>query len=379
MPWPSNGDYYNFKEEAIKLHAPQVSGVYGIYNFKHHILIGQANNIREALLRHKKENQFRFRRLQPTGFTFEACPVEFKEFRVRQLIWEYQPVIQSDETVGLAALWRSWTTPRATAFNPYTGALKQPADNDRKPSALTGVGEKAAESARVPRDQFALVSSGLAFIIVAIALLVLLAENKTVAESWTRQVLSFAQSLTSANNQPNSPVLSVAQTRDTATLLDDATTSTTGTSAPAAESQAEQQVAGVIEPADGPAAPSTPSNASPSIDKSVAAPVGKDEPAGTQAVKREDSRPLWTVQASATTDKNEAKALLDGLKAKGYDAFIVEAEIKGHNWYRIRVGNLPSRREAEALGKVLQSKEGFRDAFIAQSTKADVILAANNR
>jgi cell division septation protein DedD len=85
------------------------------------------------------------------------------------------------------------------------------------------------------------------------------------------------------------------------------------------------------------------------------------------------------VQASATTEKKEAIVLLDGLKAKGYDAFIVEAEIKGHTWYRIRVGNLPSRQEAEALGKILQSKEGFRDAFIAQSTKTEVVLAANSR
>jgi DedD protein len=103
--------------------------------------------------------------------------------------------------------------------------------------------------------------------------------------------------------------------------------------------------------------------------------VGKNEPARSPTADREDSRRLWTVQASATTDKNDAKALFDHLKAKGYDAFIVEAEVKGHNWYRIRVGNLPSRQEAEALGKTLQSKEGFRDAFIAQSTEADVILA----
>jgi cell division septation protein DedD len=151
---------------------------------------------------------------------------------------------------------------------------------------------------------------------------------------------------------------------------------TTGTSAPAAESPTEQLIAGVIEGADDPTAPSTPPNASASIDKkSAAAPVVENELTKSQTVKREDSRRLWTVQASATTDKNDAKALLDHLKAKGYDAFIVEAEVKGHNWYRIRVGNLPSRQEAEVLGKTLQSKEGFRDAFIAQTTEADVILA----
>jgi cell division septation protein DedD len=374
VPWPSNGDYYNFKEEAIKLHAPPVSGVYGVYNFKHHILIGQANNIREALLRHQRENKFRFRRLQPTGFTFEACSVEFKEFRFRELIWEYQPVIQSDETVGLAALWRSWTTPRARAFHAHAGAPRQSAENYRKPSALTRDGEKRPARARVHRDQFALASSGFAFIIVAIALSVLLAENKTVAESWTRQLLSFAHNLTSSNEQ-RSPAVSLTPTPDTR-APDDATMPTTGTSAPAAESPTEQLIAGVIEGADDPTAPSTPPNASASIDKkSAAAPVVENELTKSQTVKREDSRRLWTVQASATTDKNDAKALLDHLKAKGYDAFIVEAEVKGHNWYRIRVGNLPSRQEAEVLGKTLQSKEGFRDAFIAQTTEADVILA----
>jgi len=375
VPWPSNGDYYNFKEDAINLHAPPVAGVYGIYNFKHHILIGQANNIRQALLRHQKENKFRFRRLQPTGFTFEACAVEFKEFRVRELIWEYQPVIQSDETVGLAALWRSWKTPRARAFHAHAGALKQPAGNHRKPGAVTGAGEKRAASVRVHRDQFALVSSGFAFIIVAIALSVLLAENKTVAESWTRQLLSFAHNLTSSNQQRSPEAVSLISTPDTP-APDDATTPATGTAAPVAESPTEQMVAGVIEPADGATAPSTPPDASASIDKkSAAAPVNKDEPARASTSKSEDSRPLWTVQASATTDINDAKVLLDRLKAKGYDAFIVEAEVKGHNWYRIRVGNLPIRQEAEALGKTLQSKEGFRDAFIAQSTEADVILA----
>jgi cell division septation protein DedD len=379
VPWPSNGDYYNFKEKAIELHAPPVSGVYGIYNFKHHILIGQANNIRQALLRHQKENKFRFRRLQPTGFTFEACPVEFKELRARELIWEYQPVIQSDETVGLAALLRSWTTPRARAFHAHTGPLKQPAGNYRKPSALTGAGEKRAASARVHRDQFAMASSGFAFIIVAIALSVLLAENKTVAESWTRQLLSFAHNLTSSNEQRSPEVVSLTPTPDTP-ASDDATTPTTRTSAPAAESQTEQLVASVIERADGASAPSTPPKAPAGIDKkNAAAPVNKNEPARSPTAKREDSRPLWTVQASATTDINDAKALLDHLKAKGYDAFIVEAEIKGHSWYRIRVGTLANRQEAEALGKTLQSKEGFRDAFIAQSSKAEVVLAANSR
>ena len=374
MPWPANGDYYSFKEEAIKLHTPPVSGLYGLFNLKHHILIGQSNNIREALLHHQRITKFRFRRLQPTGFTFEACPAELREFRVRQLTWEYQPVIRSDNTIGFAAWWRSSRTTSARAFHPKVAALgqAQASKHHAKPNPKR-VAEKNPAT-RVHRDQFALASTSFALIIVAIALFVLLAENKTVAESWTRQVLSLADRFT-AFAQQSSPIASLVQTPQ-AVVANDAT-------ATAAEPQPEQQVASAsraLEPAVAATAPAPLSSAAESIDKkSAAVPASNSDPAGAKSQRKADSPPSWTVQALATTDKSDANSWLDRLKAKGYDAFIVEAEIKGQSWYRVRVGNLSSRQEAERLGKILQSKEGFRDAFIAQSTKAEVILAANSR
>jgi DedD protein len=111
----------------------------------------------------------------------------------------------------------------------------------------------------------------------------------------------------------------------------------------------------------------------------AAAATSHGAPARAQSHGKADSLPLWTVQAIATTDKGDAKAWLDRLKAKGFDAFVVEAEIKGQSWFRVRVGNLSSRQEAEALGKTLRSQEGFHDAFIAQSSEEEVILAANSR
>ena len=91
------------------------------------------------------------------------------------------------------------------------------------------------------------------------------------------------------------------------------------------------------------------------------------------------NNPGWTVQALATTDSNDAKHWLDYLKAKGYDVYIVEAEIKGLNWYRVRVGNLQTRQDAEELGKTLRTQEGFRDAFIASSEKSNIVFVSNNR
>lgn len=374
MPWPAKGDYYSFKEEAIKLRTPPVSGVYGLYNLKHHILIGQSSNIREALLHHRRKTKFRFRRLQPTGFTFEACPAELREFRARQLVWEYQPVLRSDDTIGLAAWWRSWTTHSARAFPPKVDAGVQAAKPHPKPMPKAVAEKNPAENAGVDRDRFALASTSLALIIVAVALFVLLAENKSVGEIWTRQVLSLAARFTDIAQQ-SSFIAAPAQTLQRATAND--------AIMPAAKPQPEQQLAGAdhaLEPAGAATAPLPLPPAAAGKDKmDAAAATSHGAPARAQSHGKADSLPLWTVQAMATTDKGDAKAWLDRLKAKGFDAYVVEAEIKGQSWFRVRVGNLSSRQEAEALGKTLRSQEGFHDAFIAQSSEEEVILAANSR
>ena len=87
MPWRTKGDYYSFKEDAIKQHAPTVSGVYGLFNFRHQILIDSAANIRVALLHHLTNTNFRFSRFEPTGFTFESCAPETREMRTDLGIW----------------------------------------------------------------------------------------------------------------------------------------------------------------------------------------------------------------------------------------------------------------------------------------------------
>jgi DedD protein len=371
VPWPANGDYYSFKEEAIKLHTPPVSGVYGLYNVKHHVLIGQSNNLRETLLHHRRNTKFRFSRLQPTGFTFEACPAEFREFRVRQLTWEYQPVIHSEDAIGFAAWWRSLRTTEARAFHAKAGNLGQAATWAAKPVRKQTPDKNPTEDGRVNRERFAVASTGFAFVIVAIALFALLAENKIVSENWTRQFLSLANRFT-AFAQQSAPVTSLAQ----------APRATVEVPPPAAKPEPEQQLAGASQVPMQSAVPEPmPAPQSLAIeDQPPAEPAARvSPPAAVQKQQKADARLMWTVQALATTDRADANAWLDRLKAKGYDAFIVGVDIKGQNWYRVRVGSLSSRQEAEALGKTLQTKEGFRDAFVAQSSKSEVILAANSR
>ena len=96
MPWQPDGRYYGFEKEAIHAFAPAVSGVYGLYNFDYQLFIGEADNIREALLRHLDRDHSGSPRFQPTGFTFKTCPAELRERNAEALIQQYQPVRQNE-------------------------------------------------------------------------------------------------------------------------------------------------------------------------------------------------------------------------------------------------------------------------------------------
>lgn len=364
MPWPSNGDYYGFKEDAIKSFAPPIAGVYGIYNYNHHILIGHSNNIREALLRHHKETDFRFRRLQPTGFTFETCPTESKNFRAQELTWEYDPILSADGRVGLKAWWRSWVTPSARAFHRAPETTGKPStDTTAKPVLAFEPAKTHVEHTRSRRDEYAMLTSGIAFAIVAIALYVLLGENKTIAEGWTRRLLALAQGVTSSGNDraPSGAATPQQVVSTNPAKLGDAPIQ--------AHSNAD-----VAKSAEAVAEPSQP-NAGLEAVKTPDAPATNSASRAARS-KNAPSRLGWSVQALATTDRQDAMNWLDRLKAKGYDAYIVQAEIKGLNWYRVRVGNLESRQAAEELNDTLKTREGFRDAFIASSAKSDIILVS---
>jgi len=73
----------------------------------------------------------------------------------------------------------------------------------------------------------------------------------------------------------------------------------------------------------------------------------------------------WTVQVTATTDRLSAEATVARLRAKGYDAYVVQAPMRGQTWYRVRVGRFESREAAVAMERRLRSAEGFAGAYAA--------------
>lgn len=72
----------------------------------------------------------------------------------------------------------------------------------------------------------------------------------------------------------------------------------------------------------------------------------------------------WTVQVNATTDQEEARSLAARLRSRGYDAYVVQAPLRGQTWFRVRVGRLSSREGAKELEQRLRRSEGLDAAYI---------------
>jgi cell division septation protein DedD len=99
-------------------------------------------------------------------------------------------------------------------------------------------------------------------------------------------------------------------------------------------------------------------------DEVQAAPETQAEHEISEPAKKESSERVWTVQIRSSPDKKFADNWVNRLKAKGYDAFVAEGDVKGQTWYRVRVGRFSAREEAEALRGVLESNEGLSGSFV---------------
>jgi cell division septation protein DedD len=129
--------------------------------------------------------------------------------------------------------------------------------------------------------------------------------------------------------------------------------------------EAEKPVTETVKtPAPEAAAPPAPTSA-PAAEpaKSNAAPVAKAEAASKPepAPATAPAQPgVWAVQVVALTDRAAATAVLDRLRAKGYQAFLVtprpNAPVQN---YKVQVGRFADRAEAEQVAGRLKNEEQF--------------------
>jgi DedD protein len=80
------------------------------------------------------------------------------------------------------------------------------------------------------------------------------------------------------------------------------------------------------------------------------APAGpKSVPAGVSA---------WVIQVSSLGSPEAARSLQDELRAKGYAAFVEQAEVRGRRYYRVRVGPEVERARADRIAQQLAGETG---------------------
>jgi len=358
MPWKTNGDYYSFKPDSITLHAPTSSGVYGLFNFRHQILIGSAANIRNAILHHRKHTRFRFRRFEPTGFTFEVCPPELRESRARELVLEYEPISGPQKPIGVATLWHSLRAPETRAFQTEAKVTAQPVK--AKVVAITAKHSKpeAAGRWRIGREQFGLAGALCGIVFLTVGMIGLAPHLKNMFDSVVRNPAAIAQS----GQQVDSGKIQLAQA-DNLVVREN-----TGNADVAAAPTASGPSASGNLNTEG--STSSPTSWRAAAKQATApAPVTAPEPqtgtASEQPSKPQSPTKAWSVQALATTDKQLADDWINKLKAKGYQAFVINADINGKTWHRVRIGSFETRQAAENLRAALKTNEGFRDAYVA--------------
>jgi len=83
-------------------------------------------------------------------------------------------------------------------------------------------------------------------------------------------------------------------------------------------------------------------------------------------VESGNTNKTWSVQVSATTSKETADELAQQLKSKGYAVYLLQAEVKGQTYHRVRIGPFSAREEAEPVRKLLTRHEAYRDAYLAK-------------
>jgi cell division septation protein DedD len=89
------------------------------------------------------------------------------------------------------------------------------------------------------------------------------------------------------------------------------------------------------------------------------------QPAGTKAVGQ-TTGDSWFVQVGSYPEQKTAERIAKKLSDKGYDTIVVAADIQGKKHYRVRVGRLASRADAEKLQRVLRDRENLPRTIVAR-------------
>lgn len=357
-PWQPQSNCHPFKGAIVERIVPAVSGVYGLHTRRQQLFIGEAADLREALLLHRNEADKLFRGRPPSYFSFEICETNLRASRAQALIAEYRPSIQARQPLSLAAL--PPTKSKRQALEIDASGDQTSATTPQWPEApSTNEPGAIRQTSYFSRSQ--LVILGLGFVITGAVsgFCGFIAGQKIAEERQTALRLAAARR----------PVLAY-MTKDafqTEPESKDAAADTgpvQGERLPGNASVPPRKVISAnADDSETPAAKA----AKPLEVSAVNVSQGdkaETKPTTIPAAKKDLPTNTWSVQVSATQDPSAAQILQDRLKGKGFDAFIVEAEVNSGRWYRVRVGRFSTSQEADNTRQDLQARENLANAFV---------------
>jgi DedD protein len=96
----------------------------------------------------------------------------------------------------------------------------------------------------------------------------------------------------------------------------------------------------------------------------------KQEPrvvaAADSDIRKRDTSPAFAVQIASYDKKSRALSEAALLKDMSYDAYIDESEVRGRNFYRVRIGPLSTRERAAGVLRDVQSNERYAESYIVR-------------
>jgi SPOR domain len=330
--WQLGNGCNSFTGESILACAPPTSGVYGLFNGARTIFIGESANIRQALLCH--ESEIDFRHLKPMAFTFELCAPELRKLWAAELITTFRPLVKSE--AALREL--RWLSDRPALNEPDRGGWELGTYTDRQEFPVH-------ESEERPRFRKPLsVKRNLALASVAVFVVT--------TAAWFYFGMPAQVVIYKDSNGVNS---ALAQTE---VALGPSNTQLNDT---AGRSTNQNAGATSVKP------PIPPWNDTAQLSEvhSAATEGVVQAEKGPGAATRSEFRKDWSVQISAAPAKEIADGLVQQLKAKGYDGYIMQATVKGQNYYRVRVGRFNTQEHSESMRRSLARQEGYHDAYLA--------------
>lgn len=353
MSWQPNGRYYTFSPDVIRACVPPSSGVYGLFNFNHQLFIGESDNLRDALLRHRSDSDSQARRHRPTKFTFQVYPAEVRKRKAAELIERFRPVRQTE-----AAL----TEPVPPAANPAESGLPLgELEHTRIDLEEFSMHERESPPPAQPHHYFERAQGAALIALFAVCMAVSFYLGILTGEGFSQRADSaktLAWVSTPAENvvvDLNEPDVAVSDLPGAvavqipgwmATSLDpEASTVTLDKALPLPLAHESTPIGNATV-------------------QQAASTFGRSGPTIPAAGNAETVK-KWSVQITAAPARDVADTLAERLKSAGYHSYVVQAQVKGQTFYRVRVGPLDAQEQAESLRQSLARQEGFLDAFLA--------------